>query len=577
MNQLHFGDNLDVLRESIGDESVDLIYLDPPFNSNASYNVLFSTPKGHRSHAQIAAFEDTWHWGEQAEREFSELLSSASTNTAELLRALRGFLGENDMMAYLTMMATRLVELHRVLRRTGSLYLHCDATASHYLRIVLDGIFGPENFHNELIWKRNSAHSDAKQGAKHYGRVTDTLLFYGKSDDSYFHQLHRPYDEQYVARDYRRVDHDGKRYRLDNIQGPGGAEKGNPYYEVLGVSRHWRYSRERMQELLNAGRIIQTRPGAVPQYKRYLDEMPGVAIQNLWDDIPVINNRSKEILGYPTQKPLMLLERIIEASSKEGDIVLDPFCGCGTAIHAAQKLNRSWIGIDVTHLAIGIVERRLRETFPSITFEVHGAPTDVDGAAELANRDKHEFQYWVCLSVLKAQPYRGKLRGADSGIDGLIYFQDEKGGIAKKIIVSVKGGQNVSVQMVRDLRGVIEREKAAIGLFVTLEEPTRPMREEAVKAGFYTSPHGAKFPRLQVLTIEGLLGKTERPRYPDLSAGGHTFKKGRRLEEQQEQRDLFKNLPPPTVVIPESIISRRKPTVSVRIAAKSSRPRRRRD
>jgi DNA modification methylase len=567
MNRLYFGDNLHVLREHVADASVDLVYLDPPFNSKRDYNLLFKTPKGHESDAQITAFEDSWHWGEQAEREYAEILRQPNTDVAELMPALRAFLGENDMMAYLVMMANRLLELHRVLKPTGSLYLHCDPTASHYLKIVLDGVFGPERFNNEIIWKRSYAHSDGAQGATHFGRITDTILFYAKSDNTTWNVLHGPYDEKYVERDYRRVDETGRRYRLDNIPGPGGAEKGNPSYEVMGVTRYWRYTNQKIQELIDAGRIIQTRPGAVPQYKRYLDEMPGVPIQNLWDDLPVINNRSSEFLGYPTQKPLALLERIINASSNPGDVVLDPFCGCGTAVHAAQKLERRWIGIDITHLAIALIEKRLKDAFPYLNrvkpdkpapvapgigsisepdapeymqqFEVIGTPEDLDGARDLALRDKYQFQWWAC-SLVNAQPYQGKKKGADGGIDGLIFFQDDKNA-AKKIVVSVKGGEHVNVAMVRDLAHVVAREKAEIGLFVTLAEPSNPMEVEAVKEGFYVSPAtGAEFPRIQILTIKGLLDGSERARYPDLAQGGHTFKKARRDQgKAAEQEALF--------------------------------------
>jgi len=420
------------------------------------------------------------------------------------------------------MMAVRLLELHRVLKPTGSLYLHCDPTASHYLKILLDGVFQPQNFRNEIIWKRSSAHSDAKQGAKHYGRLTDTIFFYSKGEDVTWNQTYRPYDETYTERDYRRVDTDGRRYRLDNIQGPGGAEKGNPYYEVMGVSRYWRYSREKMQQLIRQGRIIQTRPGAVPQYKRYLDEMPGVSVQNLWDDIPVINNRSKELLGYPTQKPLALLERIITVSSNEGDLVLDPFCGCGTAVHAAEKLGRSWIGIDITHLAISLIEKRLTDAFPGIKYEVHGTPKDIEGARDLAARDKYQFQWWA-VSLVNAVPFGGKKKGADTGIDGVIYFKDFKkkgealvGSTTEKIIVSVKGGESVGVSMIRDLAHVIEREGAKMGLFITLAEPTDPMRKEALKEGYFESPGlKGKYLKLQIATIEELLAG-KKPELPPL-------------------------------------------------------------
>ena len=501
-NHLYYGDNIEILHNHIADNSVDLIYLDPPFNSQATYNVLFHAPTGQQSQAQIEAFEDTWHWNEQAEHAFDKVMMAGNTDAAEMLRAMRSFLKENDMMAYLTMMAVRLLALHRVLKPTGSLYLHCDPTASHYLKILLDSIFGAMKFKNEIIWQRSHAHSDTKQGSRHYGRVTDTLLFYAKaSDANTWNTQYTAYSEEYIERDYRRVDDHGRRYRLDNIQGPGREEKGNPYYEVMGVWRHWRYSRERMNQLIKEGRIIQTKPGAVPQYKRYLDEMPGVPLQNLWADMPGINNRAKEFLGYPTQKPLSLLERLISVSSNPDDIVLDPFCGCGTTIHAAQKLGRQWIGIDITHLAISLIEKRLSDAFPGIQFEVHGTPKDLGGAQALAQADKYQFQWWA-VSLVGAVPYGGKKKGADTGIDGHIYFKPD-GKTTEKAVVSVKGGGNVSVSMIRDLGHVIDREGAKVGVFITLAEPTGPMKTEAVKAGFYETEYG-KFPKIQIVTIKEL-------------------------------------------------------------------------
>jgi adenine specific DNA methylase Mod len=397
MNRLYYGDNLEVLPMHVADESVDLVYLDPPFNSNANYNILFAEKSGEKSASQIRAFDDTWHWNAESEQLYFDLLNTGGKIT-DLIKSLRGFLGENDMMAYLVRMAATLRQLRRVLKSTGSIYLHCDPTASHYLKLVMDAIFGPKCFRNEIIWKRSHAHSDSKQGAKHYGRITDTLLFYGNGpeSDSVWNTQYVPYDEEYVERDYRRIDKDGRRYRIDNIQGPGGAAKGNPFYEVMGVKRYWRYSKERMDELIRAGRIIQTKPGAVPQYKRYLDEMPGVPVQNLWADLPLINNRSAEALGYPTQKPAALLERIVLTSSNEGQVVLDPFCGCGTAISVAQKLNRQWIGIDVTNLAITLIRHRLKNTYgPGVedTYEVIGEPASIPDAAALAQSDPYQFQW----------------------------------------------------------------------------------------------------------------------------------------------------------------------------------------
>ncbi|MBC7158928.1 MAG: restriction endonuclease [Porphyrobacter sp.] len=511
-NTLYYGDNLHVLREHVADESVDLIYLDPPFNSNANYNILFKSPGGQDSDAQIEAFEDTWHWNASAESAFDEVMKSGNNDAFTLLRAMRDFLGDNDMMAYLAMMAVRLLELRRVLKPTGSLYLHCDPTASHYLKLLLDGVFGPRNFVNEIIWKRSHAHSDSSQGSKHFGRITDTILFYSKGgDDRVWHTLYTPYDQSYIDRDYRRIDEDGRRYRLDNIQGPGGAAKGNPYYEIMGVSRHWRYSKERMDQLIAQGRIVQTREGAVPAYKRYLDEMPGVPVQNIWTDIPVINNRSNEMLPYPTQKPLALLERIIAASSNEGDVVLDPFCGCGTAIHAAHRLGRRWIGIDLTHLAIGLIEKRMTQAFPGIAFEVKGRPQSLEDALDLARRDKHQFELWA-LSVVEAVPWKGGRKGADTGIDGIIWFKPD-GKRSEKAIVEVKGG-GTGVKDIGRLAQVMEREGALIGVFLTAQPPTRAMERDAAAVGVWTQEEtGRTFPRLQIITLAELF-QNKRPQIP---------------------------------------------------------------
>lgn len=522
-NSLYFGDNLEILRNEIKSESVDLIYLDPPFNSKANYNLLFKSPKGHESHAQITAFEDTWHWGEQAEREFAELIQQANTDVSEMMQALRRFLGENDVMAYLTMMANRLLELQRVLKPTGSLYLHCDPTASHYLKIVLDGVFGKEQFINEIVWRRAFGHNDGNR----CGRIHDTLFFYGKSDQRKWNRVTQKPSPEYIDTFFDQYDDERKeRYQRISLSALG-LSGGGYEYDYNGVKTLWRCPIETLTAHDKAGRLHwPKKPGGIPRLRRYESEYEGMAIQDIWTDISKLHNLSSELLGYPTQKPLELLERVISASSDVGDTVLDPFCGCGTAIHAAQKLNRQWIGIDVTHLAISLVERRLRVAFPSIAFEVHGTPKDFESARDLAQRDKYQFQWWAC-SLVKAQPYKGKKKGADSGIDGVIYFKDDSS-ISKKIVTSVKAGESVSVPMIRDLGHVIEREKASIGLFVTLTKPTRPMREEAVKAGYYESPVGASFPKIQILTIEGLLEGSERPRYPDLMQGGLMSRKPKR-------------------------------------------------
>jgi DNA modification methylase len=457
-------------------------------------------------------------------------------------------LGENDMMAYLTMMANRLLELHRVLKPTGSLYLHCDSTASHYLKIVLDGVFGKENYRNEITWKRQSGHNDA---IRKYGVITDTIFFYVKTEKALFNVVRKPLNEDYVANFYRHNDEDGRGlYRQSDMSAPAGGGmaainkatgKPNGWYEWQGYQppeRGWRYKKETMQRLHDEGRIYYPEDkNNRPRLKRFLDENEGQAVPNLWDDIQALTHAAAESLGYPTQKPVTLLERIIQASSQTGDVVLDPFCGCGTAVHAAQKLGRQWIGIDITHLAISLIEKRLHDAFPQIEFAVEGTPKDFEGARDLALRDKYQFQWWAC-SLVNAQPFQGKKKGADGGIDGLIYFKDDSK-LPKKIIVSVKGGENVSRTMVADLKNAVEREKAQLGLFVTLTPPTAPMKTEASAAGFYDSPHHGSFPKIQILTVAGLLLGTERARYPDMSYGVQTFKPAKVEEKTRDQTDLF--------------------------------------
>lgn len=520
MNQLFYGDNLHVLREHIADESVDLIYLDPPFNSKRDYNLLFKTPKGHQSDAQIEAFKDSWSWGTQAETELEELTKQKNTDVALVVNALVSFLGKNDMMAYLVMMASRLLELRRVLKSTGSLYLHCDPSAAHYLKIILDGVFGKENFANEIIWKRTTTKNDYKQGAVNWPRVHDVILLYHRSTDEAreagrFHQSFEPYDEKTIETFYNFKDPDGRRYRLSDLTAPGQGSRGHPQYEFKGVTRFWRYNQAKMEQLDAEGRI-QFRPhGGVPRLKVYLEDAPGIATGDVWTDVRGMHNLGTEMLGYPTQKPLALLERIILASSDEGDVVLDPFCGCGTAVHGAQKLKRRWIGIDITHLAISLIEKRLKDAFGKrCKYEVHGTPKDLDAARDLARRDKYQFQYWA-VSLVEAQPTQGKKKGADGGIDGLKFFRDLAQKDVCKVVVSVKGGENLKADDIRSLMAVREREGAEVALFVSLEEPTKGMVKDAASAGLYTSPNGKQYPRVQLLTIHGLLSGAQRPEHPD--------------------------------------------------------------
>lgn len=539
-NSLYFGDNLQVLREHLADESVDLIYLDPPFNSKRDYNLLFKSPKGHESEAQITAFKDSWHWGEQAEREFHEIVHSANTDVSEIIQAIRRFLGENDMMAYLTMMANRLLELHRVLKATGSLYLHCDPTASHYLKIVLDGVFGKQGFRNEIIWKRASAHNDPSR----CGNIHDTLFFYSKSEAYTWNRVYTPYSRDYIEAEFTRLP-SGRFYKAENMLDPRGSME---EYDFMGTRARWRTNREGMMELWNApqtevpnshGRIKLGKNGKPTKRCRiyFLDDLPGVPLQSIWDDVFSLRGGSDERLGYPTQKPLALLERIISASSNEGDVILDPFCGCGTAVHSAEKLNRRWIGIDITHLAVSLIEKRLKDAFGAdLPFSVYGTPKDLEAARDLALRNKYQFQWWA-VSLVNAQPFQGKKKGADGGVDGVKFFHDADKAGARKIIVSVKGGGNLKADDVRSLMAVREREKAEIALLISLQEPTRGMLADAASAGLYESATGKCYPRVQLLTIDGLLTQSMRAEHPDYQPDLN-FKKAK-AEPGAEQRLLL--------------------------------------
>lgn len=504
-NKLFYGDNLTVLRESIADESVDLIYLDPPFNSNASYNVLFKAPSGEQSAAQIEAFDDTWHWNESAERAFDDVLSGSHSDAAIMLKAMRSALGENDMMAYLAMMAVRLIELHRVMKPSGAIYLHCDPSASHYLKIVLDAIFGPENFKNEISWRRSHPKGHA---FTRFATTHDVIFSYAKNNRLWcWNPQYTAHDKDRAAQQYSLTDDTGRRYQLTSLLNPN-PNRPNLTYEFKGTTRVWRWTRERMMEADRQGLIVVPKGGeGIPRLKRYLDEQEGIPVGDFWADIEMASG--DERLGYPTQKPLALLERIVSASSNPDDIVLDPFCGCGTTVHAAQKLKRQWIGIDVTHLAIALIEHRLKAAFPGITYEVHGVPKDVAGARDLAERDKHEFQKWI-VATIEGQPYKGGKKGMDRGIDGYLHFRDAD----KKpqtAIISVKGG-GIKSGDIRDLKGTMEREGAALGIFLTLNPPTREMEKEAASAGFYETG-GRKFPRVQILTAAQVIDD-RRPQVP---------------------------------------------------------------
>lgn len=536
-NTLFYGDNLDILRDHIADESVDLIYLDPPFNSSRSYNVLFKDESGTASEAQITAFEDTWHWGPTAEETYHHLVAYAPDRVGTAIGALQQLIGKNQMMAYLVMMAARLVELHRVLKPTGSLCLHCDPTASHYLKIILDTIFGPERFLAEIIWKRTSAHSSAKRP----GPVHDVIFMYSKSDNYIWNQQYTPYTEEYIQTFFDQEDEHGRRYKRADLTGAGTVRDGVTGNDWRGISvtakgRHWAYPPSQLEEFDRAGKIHwPKKEGGMPRLKVYPEDAQGIPIQDVWIDIPPLHNLSGERLGYPTQKPEILLERIIAASSNPGDIVLDPFCGCGTAIAAAQKLGRKWIGIDITHLSITLQKYRLYDMFemePKRDYKVIGEPEDLGGARQLASENRYQFQWWA-LSLIEAQPLGGYdgskegKKGSDKGIDGIIPFI-EVGGKREKVIAQVKSG-HVKSGDIRDLRGATDREKAAIGVFITLESPSRDMITEAASAGFYESPGwGKKYPKIQILTIEELLHHGKQVAMPPVHG---TFKQAERVQD----------------------------------------------
>lgn len=549
MNRLFYGDNLDVLRRHVADESVDLVYLDPPFKSDLSYNVLFAERDGTSAAAQLHAFDDTWRWDTVAEATYVSLVEQGG-RISEALQAFRVLLKTSDMMAYLAMMAPRLLELRRVLKSNGSLYLHCDPTASHYLKILLDAVFGPERFTSEIIWKRYGAHNNSQV----YGAVHDVILFYTKSDAHTFNRQFQPYDPAYVAERFRFTDPDGRRWAEQNLNNP--ARRPNLTYSFTARNGQtydpppngWKYTPDRMEALDAAGRLhYPAKAGGRLRMKSYLEEMPGVALQDVWTDFTALGGTSPERLGYPTQKPEALLERIIRSSTNEQDVVLDPFCGCGTTIAAAHRLNRQWIGIDITQAAIVVIKQRFRDRFAiELPCEVVGEPTSIPDAEELARTDPYQFQWWA-LGLVDARPTEEK-KGADRGIDGRRYSVDPRTNKTEQAIFSVKAG-HVTVAQVRDLRGVLEREKASQGVLVSLEEPTRQMRTEAASAGVVDTSWG-RMPRLQLVTVSDLLSGSAALELPPARQIGTTFKKAPKVPARKShqptllQEDELQLLPP---------------------------------
>ena len=504
-NRLYYGDNLTIMRD-MPIRSVDLIYLDPPFNSKKNYNLMYRTLTGRPVPDQADAFCDMWEMDpekEQVAREMPVLMREHGVEDYYVefwrlwMQALR--YTQPHLLAYLIYMVERILQMKVLLRDTGSIYLHCDPTASHYIKVMMDGVFGHGNFRNEIVWKRTSAHSDAGT----MGSVHDTLLFYTKSKRFTFNVQHSPYDQRYIQSHYRRKDGEGRRYRTDNVTA-GGLSGGGYEYEWNGIKKTWRYPRERMQELHEAGRLHYTRTGN-PEYIRFLDEGKGTAVADLWTDVPPINSQAKERLGYSTQKPMKLLKRVIEASSNPGNVVFDPFCGCGTTIYAADLLGRKWIGIDVAILAVQIVADTLYSQYKLVDgthYEITGVPVSEEQALDLFKRDPFQFQHWV---VEKVGGFPSQRKVADKGIDGRIYFETLDG--LKSMVLSVKGG-GVRPTDIRDLRGVLGRDEAVMGGFISNKEPTRAMIREAASAGMFRYGDN-QYPRLQMITVKEIFEAKE--------------------------------------------------------------------
>lgn len=533
MNKLWYGDNLTIM-QGMGKHSVDLIYLDPPFNSKQNYNLLYKTMTGKPVPEQVEAFCDTWEMDAQKEaiaRSMPVLMREHGVDDYYVdfwrlwMQALRT--SQPHLLAYLIFMVQRMLHMKSILRPTGSIYLHCDQSASHYIKVMMDGIFGHENFRNEIIWKRQSAHSDAKSK---FSVVADTILFYSYGKKAIFFPQYTEHDPAYVEKNYRFDDSDGRgMFRLADMSAPKGGGMAainrttglpNGWHVYKGYeppATGWRYSPKTMARLDAEGRIyFPVHKDGTPDtskrlsLKRYLEEQKGNIVTNIWADIPPVQNG--ESLGYPTQKPIALLERIILSSSRVGDIVFDPFCGCGTTIYAAHKTGRSWIGCDIAILSIKLVREYLQEKYRLVEghdYTVDGIPTSVAGAQELFNKDPSTFQNWF---VERVGGFPMQRKSADRGIDGRIYFETQHG--LREMMIQVKGGKHVRPTDVRDLRGVLEREQnAELAGFLSLTPPTKAMLTEAAEAGTYEY-RGVQYPRIQFLTADDVLVDKREFRMP---------------------------------------------------------------
>ena len=520
MNRLYYGDCLAVMEEMPPD-SVDLIYLDPPFNSSRDYNAIYTDETGRPLPSQIEAFCDTWILDEDRERAIRQMPilmreAGIADEVAEFWRLWVKALRKTNprMLAYLSYMVQRLLPMRGLLNSTGSIYLHCDPTASHYIKIMMDAIFGHENFRNEITWQRTESHNTADR----YGNIADILLYYTKSSQATWNPQHQEYGEAQLSR-FRHMDGDGRRYKLENLTAPrpnSTSGKFNWRGTMPGPTRGWGYNLEQLESWWREGRI-RTKSDGTPRtdgLKVYLDETLGKPLQNIWTDISRIPNTSSERMGYATQKPLALLERVITASSNPGDLVFDPFCGCATTIEAAHRLGRRWIGIDIAIHAIKRVAKvRLQERLRLVEgadFEIKGMPRDMEGARDLWERDKYHFQKWA---VEQVDGFVTARKSGDGGIDGRLYFampQEDawERDPLRSMVIEVKGGANVGIGVVRDLRGVLEREDADMAGLIVLQEPGEKKRasfgRELATAGDL-QVHGTTYPRMQLLTVSEIL------------------------------------------------------------------------
>jgi site-specific DNA-methyltransferase (adenine-specific) len=513
MNHLYYGDNLTRMQQ-MGKHSVDLIYLDPPFSSKQNYNLIYKNLTGMPVPDQAEAFCDTWEMDAQKEEIAKTMPILMREHGVEdyyvefwrlWINALRHT--QPHLLAYLIYMVQRLLHMKSILRPTGSIYLHCDPTASHYIKVMMDGIFGHQNFRNDIIWKRTTTHSDSKT----WSRVSDNILFYTAGKTFTWNTPREEYSDEYIADKYRHDDGDGRLYQLDNMTSPN--PRRNMMYEWKGFpfpEKGWRYQRETMTRLDKEGRIWypQLKDGSLditkrPRLKRYLDEMHGGVMGNVWTDISPVNSQAQERLGYPTQKPIPLLDRIIQTSSNKGDIVFDPFCGCGTTIYSAVKNGRKWIGCDVAILAIKMVREILTgdrfRLVEGVHFDVDGIPVSVEQAEELFKRDPFQFEHWL---VERVGGFPTKKTG-DKGVDGRMYFETKEG--LKCMVLSVKGGK-LRPTDVRDLRGVlVDQPDTEMAGFLSLQEPSKAMREAASLSSQYEYG-GIKYDRMQFLTVNDILG-----------------------------------------------------------------------